>query len=461
MNALVIADSASNLQAADAVVDVLAARGFRVERRGTPSSNAWDVVVHWNGGNASATGQGVTLNPVNAVRLATSREESTFLLQTHGISVSPHHLPRHAVRPAVFPPLNEMASLRVHVGDLRVLAVEGEPILSHLSRWREQRMMEAACRAIYVHGLHFGCVHFLVHKSGRWYVLKVDPHPNVSSELARAYGSSIAQLAATWYSGPDPQNDAILGADPEFALFTRDGRILYASRYVKHSGTVGYDRQSRANRGSVFPLVEVRPNPSPSPLTLFSNTQRALEAARKVLPHRRTLWVAGSFPFGKYPTGGHIHVSGVPLTTPILLALDQYLALPTMLLEQRARGRRRRQKYGRLGDFRRKEHGGFEYRTLASWLVTPEAARAVLCLAKVIAVEWQRLPTEPVTGARLAKEFYRSKKARFRHGFPRLWRSVMSTETAQRYEYELSYFSRAIHEGEEWKDESDIKAAWW
>ncbi len=461
MRALVIANSSKSVPATDAIVEALAARGFRVERRGKPTTQTWDVVVHWNGASPVTQGSGLTLNPAEAVRLATTLEESAFLLQTHGIPVSPHHLPRGAVRPAVFPPLSEMSSLRVHVGDLRILAVEGDTNGARLTRWREQRMMEAACRAVYVHGLHFGCVHILLHTSGRWYVSGVDPHPNLSPELARAYGSSIAQLSTTWHAGTESNGDAILGADPEFALFTREGRILYASRYVKHSGTVGFDRQSRANRGSVFPLVEVRPNPSPSPHTLFANTQRALAVARTLLPHRRTLWVAGSYPFGKYPTGGHIHFSGLPLTTPLLMALDQYLALPTMLLEQRARGRRRRQKYGRLGDFRRKEHGGFEYRTLASWLVTPEATRAVLCLAKVIADEWQRLPTQPALQSRQAREFYRSKKIRFRQAFSELWRSVMHTQTAKEYEHELSYIPRAVRDGLEWKDESDLKAAWW
>jgi hypothetical protein len=43
----------------------------------------------------------------------------------------------------------------------------------------------------------------------------------------------------------------------------------------------------------------------------------------------------------------------------------------------------RRKRYGNLADFRIKKYGGFEYRTLGSWLVSPEITRGVLCLAKI------------------------------------------------------------------------------
>src|SRR5690606_30262706 len=107
-------------------------------------------------------------------------------------------------------------------------------------------------------------------------------------------------------------------ADPEFAMVGPGGRLLYASRYVTHSGLVGYDRQSRSSRGAVYPLAELRPNPSPSPTVLADNIAAALEHACTLLPTNGVSWLAGSFPFGQYPTGGHIHFSGVTLTTPLL-----------------------------------------------------------------------------------------------------------------------------------------------
>lgn len=455
MSAAVLSLSTKKIAAAAAAAEALRERGFALER-----GAAGEIVVVAAGEDLPP--RRLTINPVRAAMLAASPEDSALLLHVHGIPILPERLPKGVVRPASQPDPAALTPLRVHVGDLRVLAVESDTSLPQLSRLREQRMMEAACRSVYSLGLHFGCVHLYASRSGRFYIDRVDPYPAVGPDLARAYASSIAQLVTAW-SAPStqPEDEVVLGADPEFALFSRDGRILYASTYVKHRGTVGYDRQSRANRGSVFPLVEVRPNPSPSPFALFAGTEKALAAARRVLPHRGVLWTAGSCPFNRYPTGGHIHFSGLTLSTPLLAALDNYLAIPTMLLEQRSRARRRRQKYGRLGDFRRKEHGGFEYRTVASWLVSPQATLAALCLAKVVATHWRRLPASAIAEARVALDFYRGRKARFRQIFPQLWRTLMQTETAASYAYELNYIARSIERGAEWQDESDFKQNWW
>lgn len=452
MKSLLVAPSSRRVAVVDVTCELLKERGLRVQRRRESGEASGMLVID---------GGPIVINPNKAVMLARSTGDALLLLHTHGVPVSFHLLPPSIVRPVHFPSAEEMLPLQVHVADWRVLAVEGEAALSRMSHFRRQRMMEGACRAVYLLGLHFGCVDVLVMPGGRWCIAGVDPSPIVPAELARAYATGIARLVEGWHAGPDPQSDVVLGADPEFGLFTREGRLLYASSYVKHRGTVGYDRQSRASRGSHFPLVEVRPSPSPSPLVLVANIERALLTAQRLLPHRRTLWVAGSYPFGKFPTGGHIHFSGTSLTTPFMSALDQYLAVPTMLLEHRVRGRRRRYKYGGLGDVRRKEYGGFEYRTLPSWLVSPRVARGVLALAKVVAQEWHRLSPVFSWEIRIVRDFYRCRKARFRLYFPLLWRAVMATQTAKDYARELQNLAWAIQKGEQWHDEEDFKTQWW
>lgn len=463
MKALVLTANKSPSKGVDAVLSALESRGFRVDYGRAPAKGPWDLTIVWGGASEPEESR-LVVNPVDAVKRSLSPSESALLLTWHGIPVASRLLPQEVPRPLHRQPDHEFVSMKVHVGDLRVLAVEedprGEPGLN-LSPWKYQRIMEAACRAVYVLGLHFACVHLKVHPKGPWHVERVDPSPDVDEETGRAYGWSIVHLAEVVGEGARAHREATLGADPEFALATDEGRILYASRYLKHRGEVGYDRQSRERRGAVYPLAEIRPNPSPSPLVLAQNVERTLLHARKFLPTNRVKWMAGSNPMSRFPTGGHVHISGIPLSTPILLALDTYVAVPLMLLERRTRARQRRRKYGRLGDFRRKEHGGFEYRTLPSWLVSPAATRAALCLVKVVATEWPRLDAQPLRLATAVKEFYLGKKSRFRLGFHKAWRRILATPTGETYAYELAYIHRMVMSENEWNDDDDIKPAWW
>ena len=70
-------------------------------------------------------------------------------------------------------------------------------------------------------------------------------------------------------------------------------------------------------------------------------------------------------------------MSRIWLTSRLLRVLDNYLALPFILIEDQ-NTKLRRPRYGFLGDFRRKTHGGFEYRTLPSWIVSPRITKGVI-----------------------------------------------------------------------------------
>ena len=447
------------LPAADAIASALEGRGFAA-KRSSPRDAEGELLVDLREAGFS---EPVAINPGTAISRLRPGGEWALLLWWHGIPVDFEHLPPDVPRPVRPPRTGESVRVRVHVADLRALCVEveAESDTLDLPGGKYQRLAEAACRSVYLLGLHYAAVTLRVLPGGGWCIAGVDPFPRAAEELASAYGESIAALVAALAGGAGNRDEAVLGADPEFLMATQQGRVLYASRYLEQAGTVGYDRQSRGRLGTVYPLVEVRPSPSPSPIVLAANTERALAEAAERLPTRSTRWMAGSYPLGAYPTGGHIHFSGVPLTTPVLSALDNYLALPVMLLEDRRRSRQRRRKYGRLGDFRRKDHGGFEYRTLPSWLVSKEAARAVLCLAKVVAAEWHSLTGAPLQTLPMVKRFYQGRKAQLRRFFPALWRRLLKTRTARAYRYELSYIPRALAGGCEWDDEADFKKAWW
>ena len=465
MKATVLLSKRDRSGAPAAVHEALRRRGLDVERRSRARSPESDVVICRGEPGGQASGRtavaALVINPLAAAKRASSPEETARLLHLHGIPVNPDRLPPGAVRPAASPPDDGFARVRIHVADLAVVAVDDEKgALRSVPRSKRDRIEEGACRAVYLLGLHYGAVDIAVRPSGRWRVERVDPRPDVDEALAAAYGSRIAAMAEAWAHGSEGARDAVLGADPEFALAASGGKLLYASRYVPHAGLVGYDRQSRANRGSVFPLAELRPAPSPSPHVLAANVEAALKKAKDLLPARGASWIAGSFPLGQFPAGGHVHFSGTPLTTPFLQALDNYLGLPVMLLEQKQRAKRRRRRYGRAGDFRRKEHGGFEYRVLPSWIVSPEATLAALALAKCVAAEWPGLSRNYLSSQQAIREFYLSRKARFRAIYPRLMGAVLRTPTGARFRRELEYFTRMVEAGEEWRDDKDIKAAW-
>lgn len=463
MRAVVLTPSKRLSKGLDALSAELQRHGYAVDCEPAATRMA-DVSINWGGRLDKSLEAHVAINPPDAVIRSLSPAETAQYLTWHGIPVAWDHIPREMARPVHRPPEDEFAPVRVHVADLEVLKVEDDAAgaaIRGISRWRYERMIEAACRSVYVLGLHFGCVHLRVHPKGLWHVERVDPHPAVDEALGAAYGAAIARLAAVYGGDPGPLTEATLGADPEFALATEDGKMLYASRYVPYRGEVGYDRQSWERRGTVYPLAEIRPAPTPSPLVLTNNVAKALRKARELLPTARTRWLAGSHPLTRVPTGGHVHVSGVPLTTPLLQALDTYVAIPFMLLEKRTRAKQRRRRYGRLGEFRRKEHGGFEYRTLPSWLVSPAATRAALCLVKTVATEWPRLAASPLRPAGAVKEFYLGKKGRFRLAFHEWWRRVVATPTGDAYAYELAYVRRMVLSEQEWDDDNDIKRAWW
>lgn len=448
----------------------LRSEGLCVRTVLSPGSETADVTVNWGyTGTASLPGAWV-VNPPDAVRTAHSVEEAARILSLHGIPVPEHVLPHGAVR-RVRPFYHvEYKHYSIHVADLTAIKRKRPTGMNKIfSREKYERIVEIACRSVYLLGLHYGEVHLLVSTSGEATVSHIDPAPHlISDDLALAYGAHLARSIKHWLNSPTDCTP-LMGADPEFTLTSRSGRPIDVSKYVQSNGAIGYDSQSlhgeinhvaSQSRRSIRPIVEIRPDPDPSPVLLAHRIQNMLNKAIDVLPVRGTKWSAGSFPFGLTPIGGHIHFSGIPLTTPLLHAFDAYVAIPLMLLERRIPAKRRRRRYGRLGDFRRKSHGGFEYRTLSSWLVCPQATVATLALAKVIANEWRILPKNPWAGPYVAREFYLSKKMRFQRTFLPIWNNLQQTDTGDRYEKEIDYVRHMIASRREWDEEADLKSVW-
>lgn len=400
----------------------------------------WDLAVHWHpaGANVHARRQ---LNPPEALARLASPPAARRLLQLNGIRTPPWF-------GAATAPLPRGRFCRVHLFDGVAVAVRGA------GGRRRQIAVAAALRALYCLGLDFGSVDL---RSGRLTatVLRVDPAPAVSGPLARAYARAMRpRLGETESQSPGPVK---IGADPEFVVFRRrTGRRVPASRFFRRYAALGTD-WAPGFRG--FPLGELRPVAAECPLELTERLAAQVEQARRHVGANCGL-VAGSRPYPSLHIGGHVHFSGLLLTTDLLRALDTYVALPVLLLEAAAPARSRRRRYGFLGDCRHKRHGGFEYRTLPSWLVSPEVTTAVLCLAYLVVVEVGRLRQRLLTRPDLQEAFYKADKDTLRAYWPSLWADLRATPSFACFRGPLRVLADMIKRRVSWDERLELGATW-
>lgn len=263
-------------------------------------------------------------------------------------------------------------------------------------------------------------------------------------------------------SNPDPGLPGVqIGMDPEFLLYDRSLRkVIPASRFFPRAGKAGCDAVWIGGRPR-FPLAELRPGPAASPEGAIRLLMDAMREADRMVADKSLAWLAGGQPQRGLPLGGHLHFSGVPLTARLLRALDSYLALPLLMLEP-AGSRARRPRYGRLGDFRRQSYGGFEYRTLPSFLVSPLAAKGAVALGLLIAEEAERLPDDslPLAGAGLTEAFYAGDRTLLGSAALQAIREIEAWPGYTKYDSYIAPLLKAVRSGETWDETRDIRGAW-
>ncbi len=325
-----------------------------------------------------------------------------------------------------------------------------------------QKVEQLAIRCLYAAGLDYGAVYLGADSPQRVRALDVHPLPagdrrSLIPLYEEAYAAHRKQVAA----GQHGTLEVVLGADPEYALRDPAGRIGVASRFLPQHGTVGCDAARLREKpfSGQLPLVELRPEPAADPDALFANIRRALQRAGELIRDPSLEWIAGGMPFADYPIGGHIHFSGVPFSFQLLRALDSYLTLPLALIEDPG-CRRRRPRYGFLGDFRMQPHGGFEYRTPPSWLVTPTVTRGVLSLAKLIATHYHMLSRQPLVDPRIQRAYYTGDSARLRPVVEQLWAELQRLPSYNRYRQALDPLFACCLSGTAWPADQDIRIAW-
>ncbi|MFC4597971.1 putative amidoligase domain-containing protein [Cohnella hongkongensis] len=319
-----------------------------------------------------------------------------------------------------------------------------------------------AVRAIYALGLDFGQVDVRMSDQGRFAVTGFDTRLLLRTpEGMRRWRETAGRFAAEWAAETEKGGvRTVLGADPEFVLLSAAGRVVPASRYFPYGGETGCDSM-RVRGEKIWPLVELRPRPCPEPSQLAAALHGLLREASDRTAGSGLSWRAGALPVPGVPLGGHVHVSGAALHGERLRALDNAVALPLRLLEPPGAGRRR-PRYGALGDARRQPHGGFEYRTPPSWLVSPRLALGVFALAKVAAEHSRELAASgrPLDDERVREAFYEGERETLLAAVERVYRAIAATGGYAAYREPIDFVFDAIGRGRTWNEHADIRAKW-
>jgi len=322
-----------------------------------------------------------------------------------------------------------------------------------------RRAEQTACRALYSLGLDFGMAEVVFDFKGKPTVAAVEPFPVLNERLSLAYASAISRFCGRLREERRRESSAILGADPEFLLENDKGRIVPASHYLPRRGKAGCDVLVVRSK-VMFPLAELRPEPSADPRGLLIHLRKAMGLAASRIPAEDGIrWLAGGMPAKGFPLGGHIHLSGLWLNSFLLRVFDNYLALPLVVIEDE-RSKNRRPKYGFLGDFRTQPHGGFEYRTLPSWLVSPRVAKGALALASLLADSYWLLRQRPLDNPFYLQAYYEGNKEALASPVRRILPEIRSLPGYGHLETLIEPLFQMIERGETWDESRDFRPGW-
>ncbi|MHA6483995.1 putative amidoligase domain-containing protein [Paenibacillus sp. strain BS8-2] len=315
----------------------------------------------------------------------------------------------------------------------------------------------AAARALYALRLDLGEADVALGSDGRIAVRAVYPQLRDKRRQAEALTRFAAEHAA---NSAAPVRRLLLGADPEYVLLMPSGKVAQASRFFGFGvgGAAGADAM-RVGRRVLYPVAELRPAPAEDPAALAANVRRLLARAAAKVGDPTLRWVAGGMPVPGLALGGHIHISGAPLTGRLLRLLDSCAAYPLALVEDPA-GRGRRPRYGVLGDYRLQPHGGFEYRTLPSWLVSPAAAKAAFALALLCAREALALSRVPADDERFVEAYYTGDRTELAGCLDDVAGSIAATDSYRELACFIDPLFDAIRQGKTWDEGADIRLKW-
>ena len=408
-----------------------------------------------------------TLNRQKTVAPFHSRESRLKHLQLHGLEVPADQSSKQVIRQylvGVF----QCRTLFTYVSNDKTYWLAGYKLQTpeRFTRLkagqinREARRVERlSVRAVYALGWDYGVVRLGKALKGKVVVLDVIHNPKLSGYMIEAFKQAFEAYKKRLPVMVSDSAKLLLGTDPEFILTDQNGALKYASDYFTRHGLVGCDAILQGNNRAHKPIVEIRPKAARSPRELVLRLYRGMLMAAKKINDPNIRWLAGALPFPGFPIGGHIHFSGVPLSAQFLRALDNYIVLPLVLVEDK-RGIKRRPTYGFLGDFREQFHGGFEYRTPPSWLISPTLTKGIFSLARVVALHYPYFNEWPLTDLSLQKAYYDGDKEEIKRVVPTLWDELSRFPTYREEAVNLDNYYRMLMSGKTWDESEDIRVKW-
>jgi hypothetical protein len=444
-----------------------------------PDNWGGQMIIHW-GAAHDEWPQKPALQPIKATLRAQVRSKREALLHLHGIKtvaiikarglVKDERLAfTHKYKVAVF----HLQTLVVYEKKETLLLSEKAlfeqrqlstnsayiEVASDRASFHVRRASRVAVKAVYALGLDYGLVTIGVLPSGHTLVLDVDPVPKLNGKLAHLFAQAIDRYELALAKELRRKERVMLGSDPEFLLLSPQGNVVFADRFLTRDGEVGCDAIVLSGHRLILPLAELRPQPSTDPRELARNLLSSMQLAARAIPDESLAWLSGGMPVGGFPLGGHIHFSRCWLNGHLLRALDNYLALPLILIEGDTTCQRR-PRYGFLGDFRKKSHGGLEYRTLPSWMQSPVITRGVFALASLIADNYWLLPRQPLQEPGIQVAYYSGDKQRLQATVAKLWKDLEQLKGYEVFATLLDRLRVRIETMEPWNEKADIRKAW-
>jgi len=332
-----------------------------------------------------------------------------------------------------------------------------------------RRAVKLAVRALYAAGLDCGFVEAVVGDNGACVVTNIylpaeAPPGSDEEQQGQQIWKHALESFASRYAASNEKTTAngtsriLLGADPEFLLVTDDDRVVPASRYWPDGHGIGCD--AAVVGGQVrYPVAELRPSPAASPQRLLASLRELMLQAAVMAQDQSLRWLAGGMPVPGFALGGHIHLSGVALTGRLLRQLDSYVAFPLAMVEAQT-AKIRRPRYGALGDFRMQPHGGFEYRTPPSWLVSPLVAKAAIALTLLCALETDTLAYSPAEDEFYVRAYYTGDREQLRGCLEPLTEEMAKTAAWRGLASWIEPLLHAARKGEQWDERVDFRAKW-
>ncbi|OAS13935.1 putative amidoligase domain-containing protein [Paenibacillus oryzisoli] len=437
------------------------------------------MIIHWGAAHDEYPNQ-LALQPIKAIIRAQNRKKRDDLLQLHGLKTIATQaanargkkesvLFTHKYKVALF----HLQTLLIYEKKETVLL--SEKSLQHQRQGNEnapyievgpgqinfhaRRASRESVKAIYALGLDYGLVTIGITPTGHTLVLDVDPVPKLNGRMAQLFAQAMDLYDQSLAKELERKERAMLGCDPEFLLVNPQGKVVFADRFLTRDGAVGSDAIVLSGHRVILPLAELRPQPSVDPLQLVKNVRVTMGLAARKITDQSLAWCSGGMPVRGYPLGGHLHFSRCWMNGHLLRALDNYLALPLILIEDEStRGRRPR--YGYLGDFRKKSHGGFEYRTLPSWLASPVITRGVFALAALIVNNYWLLTQKPLQEPDIQAAYYNGDKRRLQSEVAQLWKDLEQLKGYELHAGILEGLRSQITSMSSWDEKADIRLTW-